>query len=143
VTDDFQSDSDPVESESDLVEPESDLVEPESDSESEPEPESMATVRLRWRDGRGASVTADDEPVLDAAEESGLSLPFGCRTGACGTCTGRLLDGEVVHERPPRALKPHHLDDGYVLTCIAVPTGDCTVEVGTDVHHDLLVNPWR
>jgi len=134
VTGDFQSDSDPVESESDLVEP-------ESDSESEPEP--MATVTLVWRDGREAAVTAGDEPVLDATEESGLSLPFGCRTGACGTCTGRLLDGEVVHERPPRALKPRHLDDGYVLTCIAVPTGDCTVEVGTDVQRDLLVNPWQ
>ena len=102
----------------------------------------MAAVRLVWRDGRDATVTADREAVLEAAEAAGQRLPYGCRTGVCGTCTGRLFDGEIRHERPPRALKRRHLDDGYVLPCIAVPTTDCTLEVGPDVFRDLLVNPW-
>ena len=33
-----------------------------------------------------------DETVLEAAERLDIALPFGCRTGACGTCTGRLLE---------------------------------------------------
>ncbi|WP_435348798.1 2Fe-2S iron-sulfur cluster-binding protein [Haloarchaeobius sp. HRN-SO-5] len=103
----------------------------------------MVVVDLVWRDGRTESVTADDETVLEAAERAGLSLPFGCRTGVCGTCTGRLLAGAVVHEREPRALKARHLADGYVLPCVAVATEDCSVEVGTDVQRDLLTNPWR
>jgi ferredoxin len=85
----------------------------------------------------------DDVSVLEAAERAGIGLPFGCRTGACATCTGRLLDGTVVHRRPPRALKQRHRDDGYVLTCVAVPETDCTLEVGGDVHTDLVSNPWK
>ncbi|MFB6372850.1 MAG: 2Fe-2S iron-sulfur cluster-binding protein [Bradymonadaceae bacterium] len=84
-----------------------------------------------------------DETVLDAAEASGVALPFGCRTGACATCTGRLLAGRVDHARPPRALKQRHREAGYVLLCVARPRDDCEVEVGAGVGTDLVSNPWR
>ncbi|QLG61895.1 2Fe-2S iron-sulfur cluster-binding protein [Halorarum salinum] len=103
----------------------------------------MATVRLVWRDGREATVTATDETLLEAAEHADFSLPFGCRTGACATCTGRLLDGDSTHVRQPRALKQRHRDDGYVLLCIARAKNDSAVEVGVDVHNDLLENPRK
>lgn len=101
-------------------------------------------VTMVWRDGRRETVhVPDDETVLEAAEEAGIGLPFGCRTGACATCTGRLCDGRVRHIRTPRALKDRHRADGYVLTCIATPETDCTVEVGVDVQTDLVTNPWK
>lgn len=103
----------------------------------------MPVLRLVWRDGRVRTVEADGETVLAAAERAGERLPFGCRTGACATCTGRLLAGHVTHEREPRALKSQYREDGYVLPCIAVPTDDCTVEVGPELHRDLLANPWK
>jgi ferredoxin len=80
---------------------------------------------------------------LSAAEAAGIGLPFGCRTGACATCTGRLLAGSISHRRPPRALKDRHLAADYVLPCVAVPEADCTLEVGADVHSDLVSNPWK
>lgn len=101
-------------------------------------------LELVWRDGRRASVRgAEDETVLATAERMDVSLPFGCRTGACATCTGRLLSGRVEHARSPRALKERHLEDGYVLLCIAEPRADCRVEVGVDVQKDLVSNPWK
>jgi ferredoxin len=102
-------------------------------------------ARLDWRgsDRRETVPVREGQTVLDAAEAAGVGLPFGCRTGACGTCTARLLDGEVVHRRPPRALKDRHLDDGYVLTCIAVPTTDVHLEVGAEIQADLVPNPWK
>jgi ferredoxin len=102
-------------------------------------------ARLDWRgsDRTEPVSVADDETVLDAAEAAGVGLPFGCRTGACGTCTARLLAGETCHRRPPRALKQRHLDDDYVLTCIAVPETDIRLEVGAAVQADLVSNPWK
>ena len=102
-------------------------------------------VRLEWRDGdRTETLAVDaDETILNAAGAAGVGLPFGCKTGACGTCTARLLEGDVDHRRPPRALKEWHLDEGYVLTCIATPTTDARLEVGAAVQADLVPNPWK
>ena len=119
-----------------------------------------ARVTLAWDDGRTETVEVGADPVLDAAEAAGIGLPFGCRTGACGTCTGRVVAGSgragdregsdggsgddpVEHVRPPRALKDRHLDSGYVLTCIARPCGDCRIRVGSDVAGELVENPWK
>jgi len=101
-------------------------------------------VDLTWRDGREETVAVPaGETVLDAVEEESLSLPFGCRTGACATCTARLLEGDVEHRREPRGLKARHLESGYILTCIATPTTDCRLDVGAAVADDLVSNPWR
>nr|WP_299331844.1 2Fe-2S iron-sulfur cluster-binding protein [Haloplanus sp.] len=55
-------------------------------------------VSFEWRDGRKAPVdVAEGESVVEAAEREGLGLPYGCLYGACGTCTGRLLAGDLVH----------------------------------------------
>lgn len=99
---------------------------------------------LRWPDGRETTVaTAEDETVLEAAESTGVSLPFGCRTGACSSCVARLVDGEVTHGRPPRALRPRHIEAGYVLCCVARPREDCLLSVGPSIQHELFPNPWR
>jgi ferredoxin len=102
-------------------------------------------VTLCWRDSGRQEVleVGEEESVLEAAEAAGIGLPFGCRTGACGTCTALLLEGEVSHRRPPRALKQRHLADGYVLPCIATPETDVRLEVGAAVQRDLVPNPWK
>jgi ferredoxin len=83
------------------------------------------------------------QTVLGAAEDAAQSLPFGCRTGACGTCTGRVLAGDINHRRPPRALKETHLEEGYALLCIAEPRADCRIAVGRNVVAELVDNPWK
>jgi len=102
------------------------------------------TLTLERADGSSDRVTATpDETVLDAAEATGVGLPFGCLTGACGTCTGRLLEGDIEHRRPARALKERHREAGYVLLCVAEPRSDCRIRVGADVQAELVPNPWR
>ncbi|WP_148258264.1 2Fe-2S iron-sulfur cluster-binding protein [Halalkalicoccus jeotgali] len=32
------------------------------------------------------------------SERDGLGVPYGCLYGACGTCTGRLLKGDLVQK---------------------------------------------
>jgi len=124
------------------------FIDPPSDTAfqmSQEEPLGATTVRLEWRESTRTEQlpVQTGETILDAADTAGVGLPFGCRTGVCGTCTARLLDGEITHERPPRALKQRHRDNGYLLTCIATPSTDLRLEVGGDVHGDLVANPWQ
>jgi ferredoxin len=109
-------------------------------------------VELRWTADRSATLQVQrDETVLDAAEATGLALPFGCLTGACGTCTARLVDADDAtgvadafdYSRAPRALKARHHDAGYVLLCVAEPRTDCRLRVGADVQAELVENPWK
>lgn len=101
-------------------------------------------VVLEWADGRREAIDAPEAAtVVEAAEEAGIALPVGCLTGACATCVGRLLDGDLVHRRPPRALDGRRLAEGYVLLCIAIPRADCRVRVGADVQAELVENPWK
>lgn len=101
-------------------------------------------LTLAWRDGRETTVLADEhETVLEAAESVGVGLPFGCRTGACVSCVGRLVEGDIDYRHQPRALRTRHDEAGYVLCCVARPRTDCRIVVGTDVRTDLVSNPWR
>lgn len=84
-------------------------------------------IHLRLPDGREAEVSCrDDEPILEAAEAIGLALPYSCRSAACATCAGRVLEGQVSLE-DQYILGDGDLAAGYTLLCSAVPRGNCTV----------------
>jgi CDP-4-dehydro-6-deoxyglucose reductase len=70
-----------------------------------------------------------DEPILAAAIRQGIGLPYGCRDGACGSCKSRLMAGEVKHgPHQLKALPVAEAEQGFILTCCAVPQSDCTVQ---------------
>ncbi len=101
-------------------------------------------VELVWPDGRTETIrVAPDESIVDAAEAAGVAIPYGCLYGACGTCTAELLDGELDHTNPPRALKDHSLDAGYVLPCVGTPETDCRLRVGHGIQAEVVGTPWK
>jgi ferredoxin len=68
------------------------------------------------------------ETLLETARRSGLTPPFSCEAGNCGTCMAKLTEGTATM-RVNDALDDDEVDDGYVLTCQAVPdVGDVTVD---------------
>lgn len=85
-----------------------------------------ATVQFA-RSGQ-AVVCTEDDTILDIAEQSGVSLDSSCRSGTCGTCKTKLLQGEVRYGDEPSALDDQERVSGYVLTCIARPIGQIQVD---------------
>lgn len=71
----------------------------------------------------------DDESLLAGALRQGYGLPYGCRSGSCGTCKGRVLAGEVdLGDYQPQALSSEDIAAGKALFCVAHPRGDAVIE---------------
>jgi len=68
--------------------------------------------------------------ILKAGHDANIPLPYSCRAGACRTCRGLILEGQVdyghVH---PTYLPVEERDRGYALLCQAQPLSDLVVEV--------------
>ncbi|CAH2788199.1 MAG: CDP-6-deoxy-delta-3,4-glucoseen reductase-like [uncultured Caballeronia sp.] len=71
-----------------------------------------------------------DEAVLLAALRQGIGLPYGCKNGACGSCKGTVVSGEV--EQAPHSSSALSNDEktcGMALLCCATAKGDLTVDI--------------
>ena len=71
-----------------------------------------------------------DETVLEAALRSGYFFPHLCRMGVCGTCKGKILQGDVEYIRKEMAgLTASEQENGNVLFCSVKPKSDLIIEV--------------
>lgn len=73
--------------------------------------------------------TEPGETVLDAALRQGISLPYGCRNGACGSCKARLIAGEIEYGAiPVTGITAAEQCAGHALLCQARPRSDLIIE---------------
>lgn len=75
-------------------------------------------------------ITAEPtETVLEAAMRNGITLPYGCRNGACGSCKGKLLEGEIDYGQYAAHILPDYEKKlGFALFCQAKPLTDIVIE---------------
>lgn len=72
---------------------------------------------------------AADETILAAALRQGVMLPYGCKNGACGSCKGVVVTGDLVQgKHAESALSEIEKNSGKALFCCAHAHSDLTIE---------------
>ncbi len=71
----------------------------------------------------------EGESVLDAALRQGIALPYGCRNGSCGSCRGKVIEGEFDYrDGLPPGISNLEAQSGMALFCQALPTSALRIE---------------
>ncbi len=78
----------------------------------------------------GRQFSCDEgETIFNAAIRAGVSLPYGCKSGTCSSCKGKLVDGSITHgAHQEKALPVREKELGFALFCCATPHSDVTIE---------------
>lgn len=78
-------------------------------------------VRLQ-RSGKELTV-GHDETLLDALLDAGIDADYGCKSGTCGTCAAKVLDGKPKHR--DSVLSDVERDQaGLMCPCVSRAAGD-------------------
>lgn len=64
--------------------------------------------------------TPEQGSLLELAEQSGVNAMSSCRSGRCGSCALRLVEGQVQYPEPPQAA----VAQGQVLMCCTYPANE-------------------
>lgn len=85
----------------------------------------VAEVEVRFQRSR-RTLTWDgaDASLLDFAERHGIAVEPGCRSGSCGSCETRLLEGNVQYEHAP----DHDVAADHCLLCVGRPSSALVLE---------------
>jgi ferredoxin len=75
----------------------------------------------------GKEIEADGATtLLEAGEQAGVGMPYGCRMGICHTCTITMVSGRI---RDLRSGEEHFEPNESIQTCVTVAVGDCTLNI--------------
>ncbi|MUL46858.1 ferredoxin reductase [Mycobacterium sp. CBMA293] len=74
----------------------------------------------------GKTVVADAATsLMEAGEQVGVQMPFGCRMGICQSCVVSLLEGHARDLRTGEEREP----GSRVQTCVSAAAGDCVLDI--------------
>jgi len=91
-----------------------------------PQDASLKQVQLRVGSATYDISVPGNRDILSSALQQGISLPYSCKGGVCGSCTAKCTQGKVwlaVNE----VLTDAELAQGFVLTCVGYAVSDKVV----------------
>jgi ferredoxin-NADP reductase len=86
--------------------------------------ETLASTITFSKSGKSINWNASFDCLLDLAEDHGIEVGSGCRSGICGSCQTAVQSGELdLNQQPDFDITP-----GHCLMCISKPKGDLTID---------------
>lgn len=70
----------------------------------------------------------ENETILESALKHSHTFPYGCRSGACGSCMGKLIEGSIRYKIDVTGISEEKSNEGYALFCQAIPESDVVIE---------------
>ena len=72
---------------------------------------------------------AANEPILVAIERAGIPAPSRCRSGECGWCRSKLVDGKIFCPAENEYRRWADKQAGYIHPCCTFAISNCTIEI--------------
>ncbi len=77
--------------------------------------------------------TSPQDTILRAALRAGVSLPYECNSGGCGSCKFELIEGDIdtLWESPP-GLSRRDIRKNKKLACQCIARSDCEIRISPE-----------
>lgn len=72
---------------------------------------------------------SSDATILSEGRSRGVLLEHSCRTGRCGVCIARVLEGQTQSIQPEDALTEQEMASGCILTCCRAAVTDVELDI--------------
>lgn len=72
---------------------------------------------------------SSNEPVLVAIEKAGIPAPSRCRSGECGWCRAKLVEGKIYATAENEYRRWADKNNSYIHPCCAFALSDCSIEI--------------
>ncbi|MBT4571487.1 MAG: CDP-6-deoxy-delta-3,4-glucoseen reductase [Nitrosomonadales bacterium] len=107
----------------------------------------MATYKIKIQSSGDEFNVKPSQTILEGAIDAGITMPYGCQDGACGSCKGKVVSGRFyIEEYQSSALTDSEKEEGYTLFCKTMAQEDLVIETNMPNMYDSIpakVTPVR
>lgn len=89
-------------------------------------PDAGEEVQLVFKRSNRSVIAKRGESIVRVAEANGIAIDYSCRSGECGSCQCKILEGDVKMPKGT-SLSDKDIAKGEILACVARPVSNRVV----------------
>ena len=87
------------------------------------------SITVLIKDRKETVTCKSEQTLLEALEQGGIRAPSHCRSGECGWCHSRLVEGDVYIPEDTDGRRLADKKFGWIHPCCSYPLSDVTIDV--------------